>query len=509
MDNNSFAAPAQYNDPIAQAQREAAEYASPDQGPQALKLDIRNAPIAEEGPAADAAYTNLASTLKAVSPHGRLHKFFTDLSQQAMPQRRTSTLRGRRDVRNTVYVPSTTEHVESPSVYSTPTATSQAPVPSPPVAFQSMPSQPSPTTASEGFATQMERAPQLGTTTQLPIATQPGNSIQMPGSSQIGMTPLQSMLSSHRQAGSADTGSSDTQSIRSGRSLGTGGATTMHPEMHAPGLNFSLIETVSASIDHGQVTRSTVIGELALLHNRAHHTDGISSHITETIRLDNFPTLEKVAPNPAFVTQLQDRPGEYSVDVSSMNNNATIAFKYQLHLDDSLYSRQAPLLLTPSWKVEPTQTSVILTYTLNPAFSTITTQLHNVALVIYLDSNPTNPASGRAISCQSKPAGTFSRDKNTIHWRLDDLTLTPGAPSQKLLARFTTDGEARAGRVEARWEITASDSSHQLGSGLGVSRADASTAADPFADEGRTGSHGSWVAVPSARRLVSGTYVAT
>jgi hypothetical protein len=43
-----------------------------------------------------------------------------------------------------------------------------------------------------------------------------------------------------------------------------GGAMVKHPEMHQPGFNASIVETVSAWFQHGQVTKAIVIGELAL-----------------------------------------------------------------------------------------------------------------------------------------------------------------------------------------------------------------------------------------------------
>ena len=97
------------------------------------------------------------------------------------------------------------------------------------------------------------------------------------------------------------------------------------------------------------------------------------------------------------------------------------------------------------------------------------------------------------------------------------MTLTPGAPAEKLLARFSTEGQGRQGKVEVRWEIASAPET--LGSGLGVSvlesgASSASASADPFADEeagatnGMNGGAGSWRQVRAARKLISGTYQA-
>jgi len=277
--------------------------------------------------------------------------------------------------------------------------------------------------------------------------------------------------------------------------------------MYQRGLNSSVVETVSAWLDHGQVTRAVVIGELALAYN----SEFPSPSGTEMIRLENFPNLEKVAPNPAFIKQTSDRPGEYVIDVGGLSRTS-IAFKYQVHVDETTIARQAPVILTPSWKVEPTQTSVILQYSLNPAFihdsQPPTVTLGNFVLIIHLGD-------GKATSCQSRPAGTFSREKGLIYWRLEDLVMKAGAPPEKVLARFATDGEATPGRVEARWEISGGQA-ERFGSGLSVSNQDDAGPAgghdgsDPFADEDvseRPATH--WKDIRTVRKLISGTYQAT
>lgn len=137
-------------------------------------------------------------------------------------------------------------------------------------------------------------------------------------------------------------------------------------------------------------------------------------------------------------------------------------------------------------------------------------------------------AVGKANACMSKPAGTFNKDRGVVYWKLDEVTLGPDTPAQKLLARFATGGQGTEGRVEAKWECRLGDDvggardggidvgageggagggSGALGSGLGVSRFD-NLEADPFADEAG-GVQGRWVDVGVARRIVSGTYVAS
>lgn len=298
---------------------------------------------------------------------------------------------------------------------------------------------------------------------------------------------------------------SDAHSIRSAHSMSSLVQTgARHAEMTEPGLNASVIETVSAWLSSGQVTKAVVIGELAMAHNPS---DPIPPGLSETIRLENFPVLEKVAPNPSFVTQIPSRSGEYSVSLSKVTRSA-VAFKYQVHLEESSLAAHAPIVITPSWKIEPKQTSVIVSYAFNPAFVSPAGRrvtMKNVLVAVNLDST-------RAQACQSKPVGNFSKEKSLIYWKLGDITLDGYAEGpQKLLARFNTEGEGKAGSVEARWEISG-EAAAGLGSGLGLSRSSTAReegSPDPFADESAAASPvGGWKEVKVQRKIVSGTYVA-
>ena len=309
-----------------------------------------------------------------------------------------------------------------------------------------------------------------------------------------------------------DHAASDTQSIRSQRSaLSTHSTIVKHPDLHSPGLNSSIVEIVNVWFEQNAIAKASLIGELALAYNPI-DVFAPAQFGTENIRLENFPVLEKVAPNPTFIEQTSDKAGEYSVNLSSITKTA-VAFKYQVHLEESKLGTHAPILLNPAWKCETAQTSVILSYSLNPDFvvdaEAKSVQLSNVVLIIHLE--PT----AKATSCQSKPVGTFSRDRSLIYWRLGDVTLSSDAPPQKLLARFVTEVEAKPGNIEARWELSGSGVAG-FGSGLSVSKFEQEAKEggageeDPFADEDGppNTSQGSWKEVESVRKLVSGTYQA-
>ncbi|CAN9472886.1 unnamed protein product [Alternaria alternata] len=451
-DSEGFSVPPSALDAISEAEREAGLAQNEGNPPPQFKLDIRNAPIQEEDGDADAATANLVNTLRA----------------QAAQPKRSSTLRGRRDVRNTIFVPNP----------ATPELQSIGEVP------------PLPTS---------ESGPASGPGS----ATFPAPAIPPQPTSPAFKPP-------HRALLSEDHATSDTQSIRSGRSLSSSASTTIrHPDLHEPGLNASLVETVSAWFEQGNVTKAMVIGQVALAYNPVDISAGPFG--TESIRLENFPVLEKVAPNPAFIEQSADSPGNYTVDLSKIMKTS-VAFHYQLHIEDSNIGSLPPILLSPAWKSEPTQTSAILNYSLNPRFElggATSITIRNLVLVIRLE-----PGS-KATSCQSKPTGTFSRDKGLIYWRLGDVTLFQGSAPQTLRARFVTDGQAKPGNTEARWEIS-DEQSLTLGSGLGVSMMAPLNAkkddgeADPFADaeENAPASPAiGWNSVATVKKITSGTYL--
>ncbi|PVI00492.1 hypothetical protein DM02DRAFT_614252 [Periconia macrospinosa] len=441
-DAEGFSVPPSASDAITEAEREAGFSSMEGNAPPQFKLDIKNAPIQEEDGDPNAAMADMANTLRA----------------QAAPPRRSGTLRGRRDVRNTIFVPNP----------ATPELTS----------IGELPPIPSGSSAAASF-----------TTPAIP---------PQPSSPAFKLT--------HRNLVSEDHAASDTQSIRSARSLSSStSATVKHPDMHEPGLNSSIAETVSTWFEQGNVTKALVIGQIALAFNPVDIAAGPFG--TETIRLENFPILEKVAPNPAFIEQVVDNPGSYTVDLSKITKTS-VAFHYQVHLEPENLASFAPILLSPLWKTEASQTSVILNYGLNPKYNlgdATSVTVQNLILLLRLE-----PGS-KTTSCQSKPTGSFSREKAHIYWRLGDVTFTRDQPAQTMRVRFFTEGEAKPGNCEARWEISA-EQALRVGSGLSVSQsapASEKQEIDPFADadENAPPPTPAWKEVTGVKRITSGTYI--
>lgn len=486
-DDEGFTVPPLDVDPITAAQREAAMAGEGDPTAPQFNVNIRDAPIQEDSGSADA-LASVAGKLVSLCTPSVGFCGQTDSLQQAPPiTSRTGTVRGRRGPNRNSFVPSVYAPPEQAAAESSSqldsTSTREAPEPASPEATAP--------------AVQAPQSPPGADLTQSPSSAFNPSASTMSAFSAFAPHAEQQTSPSlfrpdSRAATALDQSRGDNQSIRSATTTASQGG-IKHPELHETGLNSSIVETVGARFENGQLTSSSLVGEIALAYNTS---DPSSTPGTDTIRLDNFASLEKVAPNPAFIAATADRDGEYSVNLSSLPRTQ-VAFKYQLRHDD--VAARAPLLITPAFKIEATQVSVIISYALHFAFklpegqSSIT--LSNVMLALTLEGT-------KAKSCQSKPVGTFSREKNLIFWQLGDVTLSPDAAPQKMLARFATEGEASGGHVEARWEV-AGEGAKGVGSGIGVSVAE-KKADDPFADE--DAAEREWRVVPGVKRVTAGHY---
>ncbi|KAH9221291.1 Muniscin C-terminal mu homology domain-containing protein [Leptodontidium sp. 2 PMI_412] len=428
-DAEGFSVPAPMNDPISQAQQDAAVEGEQPQ----FKLDIRKEPIPEQDADAQAALSSVANTLRS----------------STTPSRKAGTVRGRRDVRNTIFVP---------------------PMPSLDVASLDNQYPPSP-----GIA--------------------PGRAAAL------------AALSSGEHT--APPTASDTTSIRSGHSL-TNHALVKHTETHAIGLHASIIETVSVTFENGIVKTSKINGEIALVHNREADDLSFSSN-NETIRINNFPSMEAIGPNRTFIHPVSEqKPDEFTIDLSPLSSKAAVAFTYRVHVDEATMATQGPLLLRQAWKPQGDKLGLVIEYSLNPAFSLEPVAFNNLVLVGMYQG-------ARATSCQTKPTGTHLKEKSLVYWRLGDVTLSQDW--HKIICRVSgTEGTMpEPGHVEARWEIN-NPSSSLIGSGISISKFEQSKGKgreendDPFADATSPGLPptplGTWTDIGMHKKLVSGKYEA-
>ncbi|KAL4895837.1 Muniscin C-terminal mu homology domain-containing protein [Aspergillus ambiguus] len=434
VDSEGYSERPQTMDEITRAQREAAGLEEP-----GINLTIRDQPIFEDESQAKQAMDDMANQLRMQA-------------QQSGIRRNVGTLRGRRDVRNTVFIPNPPPMGNEASIAP---PSSEVPMPTSPAVPKHVTS---PSTATDEHTL------------------------------------------------------SDTTSVRSSHTLHSMAGPVTHPDLHEPGLNASIIETVNAWFTEGEVTKSFVVGELALAYN------GTPSE-NARVQLDNFQVLEKVAANPHFVNEEkedEDKRGQYSIQLSSIARpSPTVAFKYQLHIDPSDTSAYCPVIFKPAWNLEEHQASAIIFYSLNPSFaSRESVTLRNLVLTVNLD---TTPEEGRQVAHATNAVmypntgASFRRKQSAVTWKLPELEIKAGSDG-KFLVRFSTlNSWPRKGKVEAKFEVRSSDA----GSRLGISAAadSAQKGYDPFADDGPGASSSqpslAWNEVPTVRKLVGGKYVST
>ncbi|KAL4779472.1 Muniscin C-terminal mu homology domain-containing protein [Aspergillus varians] len=432
VDEEGFSQRPQTIDEITLAQREAAG-----QEELGLNLTIRDQPIPEDENQAKQALDDMANQLRLQA-------------QNSGVRRNTGTIRGRRDVRNTVFLPNTPPPVNAFPSLATPEPTSPA---------------------------------------------SPGKHVASPSNV------------------TDDHALSDTTSIRSSHTLHSISGPVAHSELQEPGLNASIIETVNAWFSEGAITKSFVVGELALAFNPSPE---ISSDQIR-VRLNNFPVLEKVAANPNFIREVtdqeqsDDKRGEYDVVLASISRPApSVAFKYQVHINPEDTSAFCPVIFKPAWNIEEFQASVIIFYSLNPSFASSMSRnsitLKNLVLTVNLDTSPQEDREvAHATSAVMYPntGAVFRRKQSAVIWKIPEFEVNGGSDG-KLLVRFSTANSwPQKGKVEAKFEVRTPD----VGSRLGVSATSRPGGPDPFADEDITPAI--WKDIPTIRKLAVGKYVSS
>ncbi|CAK7211888.1 Suppressor of Profilin deletion [Sporothrix eucalyptigena] len=461
-DAEGYSLPSAANDPISQAQRDAAAASGSEQlgdGDQAFKLNIQNEPVQEEDQQAKlAALSNVSNAL-----------------QMGMPTRKGGTVRGRRDVRNTIYVPAPASVPESSTASSAPTAS----------AFSTTP-----------------------LTTNLPSTVSRSSTFGSAATPTKG-SALAALAQSESGLGA---GTSDTQSVRSATSL-SALAHLKHIDTANAGLNMSIIETVSASFADGEPTSVKVAGEIAFSFTAPPGSSKKPSEM-DTIRINNFPALEAIGPNRIFVANT-DQPDQFTIDTSHLQQKATVGFTFRAHADTATsLAAHCPLVLETSWKPLGDKLGLVVTYRLNPASRLAAAGqpvvLRNVVFIATYEG-------ARSSGVQTKPPGTHLKDKHLVYWRMGEVTLT--AATSKIVCRIVGDqgAEPQPGHIEVRWEHLATSSPGLIS----VSQLQAPTSTiveeeeqDPFADDtlpspkttNGASSVPSWVDVPGALQVVSGKY---
>ena len=248
---------------------------------------------------------------------------------------------------------------------------------------------------------------------------------------------------------------SDTGSIASAFSVqssnGTGAqirANPQHPAFNQPGLSTSIIEVVNATFTDNEPTKMNIVGEIAFAYQQ------LSDHNPEQLEIgvSGLSRMSKVAPNRAFVSSSPGDKERFSLDLTSLAHTI-VGIKYlKAPTSASDMLAACPLRLKVMAKVDQRQADIMIVLSVEEYLI-----FRNMAIALSLSG-------ANILNCQTKPLGTYNRDRMQVVWRLDDDTasLNPGQ-DLRLLARLSCEGKINVKSADARWQlIDASKSPLQL-----------------------------------------------
>jgi len=225
----------------------------------------------------------------------------------------------------------------------------------------------------------------------------------------------------------------------------------------APGLRASMVETVNVIVRDGQVQRLQINGEIHLSLRLKPGSSASQGPIH--IRLSEFEGLEKIAPNPAFLAQVPDRPGEYFLNSEVLASAAptsakgTLLFRYQVYIPAGQELATLPLVLEPAFRCGDGETRMILNYKMNEASRL--RKLSNVSVIATFGPGPS------VSNVQAKPAGgVWSSSSRRMTWNMDEIS-----DNGKIIAKFTSEpgNPLSPTGVQASWSAEGN-----LCSGIGI-----------------------------------------
>jgi hypothetical protein len=208
--------------------------------------------------------------------------------------------------------------------------------------------------------------------------------------------------------------------------------TTSHPkaasdsETQPRGLRASISETVNIMSKGGEVTKILITGEIGIQYNS---TIRNNSHPIR-IRIKNFETLEKSAPNTSYLRPVPDYVDQYEINTGLLSGTPVTVMKYQARIAPESKSKYLPLQVIPQWKCEPNLTSLAVSYQVNSECK-LTGKLSELSFIV--------PVDGQVGNVQSKPSGVWSVEKQRMYWQIDDIDLTVPSERKRILARFETE----------------------------------------------------------------------
>jgi hypothetical protein len=244
------------------------------------------------------------------------------------------------------------------------------------------------------------------------------------------------------------------------------------------GLRATITETVHVVSKGGLAQKAMVNGEICVTIRELSKYASTNGSDPIHIRLDEFEQLEKVAPNPKFLSQVPERPGEYYLKpevlahATASQSTRPVLFKYQLHVGEGRAGDFAPIEVHPQWKIAPGDNRLLINYKSNDE-GRLARRLRETGegMGRLTEISVVAGLGGPEITqVQAKPqGGTWSAERRRMVWNVSDVDFDPssGSSAGKIVARFLSSAEGPLGRPEGvslRWKCEGS-----LTSGLNLS----------------------------------------
>ncbi|EJT46447.1 hypothetical protein A1Q1_04936 [Trichosporon asahii var. asahii CBS 2479] len=243
------------------------------------------------------------------------------------------------------------------------------------------------------------------------------------------------------------------------------GATAVQPKASQSqvtiqdGLNATIIETVDTLMHQYAAQQIAITGEIHLTLSTP-PPPGTST----SIRLTEFDALESVSPNPAFLAQVPDSPGEYYLNTDLLAQTTSspeagphgpVLFTYQVLVPQGQENAMSPVGLNPAFQAKEGETRMIFHYRANAP-------VQNLGLSAIFPADPSvSTTQSKPVSATWAPSAE-SPDLTVASWAAP----VPQVGSEgKIIARFfTAPGQKLVpSGVDARFVIP-----NHLASGLGI-----------------------------------------
>lgn len=193
-------------------------------------------------------------------------------------------------------------------------------------------------------------------------------------------------------------------------------------------LSLNIQEKINILQINGRIDKSLITGEISF--STTQEIKSLPPGSVAKVHLKRTPNLGLVVPNEAYASydtsdEQQDR---FIIDLNRLileTASPIQVFKYQVVTDSP--ETLCPILITPVWKCEPKQSSLLLNYTLNKTLlQSLGQQQLSIAAAV--------EGGGEISNVQTKPSGAWDAETRVLIWQYADLVNDNW--NGKILARF-------------------------------------------------------------------------